>query len=44
MIPKVRTSLAALRGGVRQIQITNYTKEGDLKLITRGQKGTKIIL
>ena len=44
MIPKVRTSLAALRGGVRQIQITNYQKEGDLKLITAGQKGTRIIL
>ncbi len=44
MIPKVRTSLAALRGGVRQIQITNYQKEGDLKLIVHGQKGTKILL
>ena len=44
MIPKVRSSLAALRGGVRQIQITNYTERGDLKLITRGKKGTTIVL
>ena len=44
MIPKVRTSLAALRGGVRQIQITNYLNEGDLKLIVHGRKGTKILL
>ena len=44
MIPKVRSSLAALRGGVRQIQITNYESTGDLRLITHGQKGTKIIL
>ena len=44
MIPKVRTSLAALRGGVRQIQITNYLQEGDLKKIVHGHKGTKILL
>lgn len=44
MIPKVRTSLAALRSGVRQIQITNYEKQGDLRLITHGQKGSSIVL
>ena len=44
MIPKVRSSLAALRGGIRRIQITNYEKQGDLKLITRGEKGTTIVL
>ena len=44
MIPKVRSSLAALRSGVRQIQISGYEIPGDLRRITHGQKGTKIIL
>jgi acetylglutamate kinase len=44
MIPKVRSSLAALRGGVRRIQITNYETNGDLKSIIRGLKGTTIVM
>ena len=44
MIPKVRSSLAALRGGVRQIQITNYEVPGDLRQILHGRKGTRIVL
>jgi len=44
MIPKVRSSLAALRQGVRQIFITNYENPGDLKSIITGRKGSKIIL
>ncbi|OQY35063.1 MAG: acetylglutamate kinase [Spirochaetaceae bacterium 4572_59] len=44
MIPKVRTSLAALRAGVRQIQISGYEEPGDLRLIIQGKKGSSIVL
>lgn len=44
MIPKVRSSLAAIRQGVKQIQITNYEKPGDLAKILSGEKGTSIAL
>lgn len=44
MIPKARTSLTALRSGVRQIQITNYENPGDLSLIMQGKKGSSIVL
>ncbi|MBF9015606.1 MULTISPECIES: acetylglutamate kinase [unclassified Oceanispirochaeta] len=44
MIPKVRSSLAAIRQGVKEIQITNYENPGDLEKIIAGTKGTSIIL
>lgn len=44
MIPKVRSSLAAIRQGVNEIQISNYEKPGDLEKIIAGVKGSKIIL
>lgn len=44
MIPKVKSSLAAIRQGVKEIQITNYEKPGDLEKIIAGTKGTKITL
>lgn len=42
MIPKVRSSLAAIRQGVKRIQITNYENTGDLLRIISGEKGTSI--
>ncbi|MDA3957777.1 acetylglutamate kinase [Oceanispirochaeta sp.] len=44
MIPKVRSSLEAIRQGVHSIQISNYEKPGDLSKILSGYKGTCITL
>ena len=44
MIPKVRSSLEAIRQGVSTIQITNFEAPGDLKKIISGSKGTSITL
>lgn len=44
MIPKVESSLAALKGGVKKIVITDYKKEGDLKDMIKNSKGTEITL
>lgn len=44
MIPKVQSSLAAIRQGVDRIQISNYEESGDLKRILDGVKGTCITL
>lgn len=44
MIPKVRSSLAALRHGVGSITIGNYREAGDLKALAKGTKGTVLIL
>ena len=44
MIPKVRTSLEAIRQGVNSIRITNYETSGDLKKILDGNKGSCITL
>ncbi|MDC7240272.1 MAG: acetylglutamate kinase [Spirochaetales bacterium] len=44
MIPKVRSSLEAIRQGVSTIQITNFEAPGDLKKIIDGSKGTSITL
>lgn len=42
MIPKVRSSLAALNKGVKAIIIGEYTGSGDLGQILGGKKGTSI--
>jgi acetylglutamate kinase len=44
MIPKVRSSLAALRQGVGSITIGEYTDAGDLEALATGKKGTVLIL
>ena len=44
MIPKVRSSLAALRRGVGSITIGEYKEAGDLKALAKGSKGTVLIL
>jgi len=44
MIPKVRSSLEAIRQGVHSIQISNYENPGDLTEIIAGHKGTNITL
>ncbi len=44
MIPKVRSSLEAIRQGVHSIQISNYENAGDLAKILAGTKGTNITL
>jgi len=44
MIPKVRSSLAAIRQGVKSIQISNYEQPGDLLKIINGNKGSCISL
>lgn len=44
MIPKVRSSLEAIRQGVQSIRITNYEASGDLERILDEKKGTCISL
>ncbi len=44
MIPKVNSSLEALKKGVSSILITDYRREGDLKTMLEGHKGTRITL
>ena len=44
MIPKVRSSLEAIRQGVHSISISNYEGSGDLKKILDETKGTCISL
>jgi len=44
MIPKVTSSLEALRLGVSAILITDYRESGDLNAMIQGSKGTKITL
>jgi acetylglutamate kinase len=44
MIPKVRSSLEAIRQGVHNIQISNYENQGDLSKIIARIKGTCITL
>lgn len=44
MIPKVRSSLLALRHGVGSITIGAYREAGDLSALAKGQKGTVLIL
>ena len=44
MIPKVRSSVAALREGVGSISIGEYRGPGDLESILNEKKGTSIIL
>lgn len=44
MIPKVRSSLEALRKGVEKILITDYSETGDLNKLISGVKGTLITL
>ncbi len=44
MIPKVRSSLEAIRQGVHSIRITNYERSGDLQKILEGHKGSCITL
>ena len=44
MIPKVKSSLEAIRQGVHSIRITNYEKSGDLEMILDGTKGSCITL
>lgn len=42
MIPKVRSSLEALQGGVRAVVIGEFTTRGDLALLLEKKKGTTI--
>ena len=42
MIPKVRSSLDALREGVGEVTITDYRRSGDLRLALEGKKGTTL--
>ncbi|MFP4425733.1 MAG: acetylglutamate kinase [Spirochaetaceae bacterium] len=44
MIPKVRSSLAALKRGVGSITIGEYREPGDLEALSLGKKGTVLIL
>jgi len=44
MIPKVRSSLEALRHGVGRITIGEYKSAGDLEALATGRKGTVLIL
>ena len=44
MIPKVRSSVSALKKGVRSISIGEYSKKGDLENTLSEKKGTSIIL
>jgi acetylglutamate kinase len=44
MIPKVRSSLAALKDGVKNIIIGEFCVENDLSRLLKGQKGTRIYL
>lgn len=43
MIPKVRSSLAALEGGVGSIIIGEYKEPGDLGALAAGRKGTVLL-
>lgn len=43
MVPKVRSSLEALRQGVGSIVIGQYVRGGDLKAMLQGEGGTKIV-
>ncbi len=43
MIPKVRSSVSALRSGVGSIVIGTYSGAGDLALLVAGNSGTKIV-
>jgi acetylglutamate kinase len=43
MVPKVRSSLEALRQGVGSIVIGQYIEGGDLKALLEGRGGTKIV-
>lgn len=42
MIPKVTSSLAALKGGAERVVIGDYSQYNDLKKLLSGEKGTKI--
>jgi acetylglutamate kinase len=42
MIPKVQSSLEALRQGVRTVTITDYRRTGDLHHALDGKKGTAL--
>lgn len=44
MIPKVRSSLEALKSGAGTVVIGDYRESGDLKGLLTGKKGTKICL
>ena len=44
MIPKVRSSVSALKAGVGSISIGEYRENGDLENILNEKKGTSIIL
>ena len=42
MIPKVRSSIQAIRHGVGHVIIGQFTEEGDLRLLLSGETGTYI--
>ncbi len=44
MIPKVESSIQALKNGVRNIIIGKYKEKGDLQILLEGKKGTQIVL
>ncbi|MCF7928476.1 MAG: acetylglutamate kinase [Spirochaetales bacterium] len=43
MIPKVRSSISALAGGVSEVVVGSYTKSGDLASLLEGTSGSSII-
>lgn len=43
MIPKVETSLSAIKNGVGTVIISDYRRSRDLKLMLDSKKGTKIV-
>lgn len=44
MIPKVKSSIEALKKGVRNIIIGNFETIGDMEFLLKGEKGTRIVL
>jgi acetylglutamate kinase len=43
MIPKIRSSLTAIRDGVGSVVISDYNGAGDLALMINEEKGTKLV-
>lgn len=44
MIPKVNTSISAVRNGVHSVVISNYSDDGDLSKLIKNKKGSIITL
>ncbi len=44
MIPKVKASISAINNGVKNVIISNYVNNGDLKELLDNKKGSSITL